>query len=179
MPVSVYHLIFKDADCMTFAPSNKLEIGPYTSDKIKITGSSTLLAVHPDTQCLQQVIFHVTSHEGSFVLSYATMLDLCLIQLHSYLDSIPFSDRLITSKADDPRKKKSQKNILVPKPKKNVCSSKEQSPTLLPAQGYYVNQCIMQEEKEETSKLEYQANVTYMEDVKNCQSTVCSDKNCQ
>ena len=111
MHVSVYHLIFKDADCMKFAPGSKLEIGTYTSDKIKVIRSCTLLMVHPDTQCLQEVTFHVTSHEGSVVLSCASTLDLCLIQPHSNLDPIPSSASLIKSKADDSRKKKSQQNM--------------------------------------------------------------------
>ena len=138
----------KDADCMKLAPSNKLEIGTYTSGKIRVIGSCTLLAVHPDTQCLQEVTFHVTSHEGSVVLSCATALDLCLIQPHSNLDSIPYSASFITNKANYPRKKKIQKIRLVSKPNKNVCSSKEQSPSLLPAQRYSVNQCVIQEDKE-------------------------------
>ena len=133
MPVSVYHLIFKDVDCRKHASSSKLKIGTYTSVKIKVIGSCTLLVLHPDTKCLKEVTFHVTSHEGSIVLSCATTLDLCLIQPHNNLDSIPYSASLITSKADDLRKKKSQKNMLVSKPKKNVCSGKEQSPKLLPA----------------------------------------------
>ena len=49
MPVSTYHLIFKDADGMKLAPSSKLEIGTYTSDQIKVIGSCTLFEVHPDT----------------------------------------------------------------------------------------------------------------------------------
>ena len=57
-------------------------------------------------------------------------------------------------------------------------SSKEQSPIVLLAQGHSVNQCVMYEEKDETSKWECQANVISMDD-KNCQSTLCSDKNCQ
>ena len=49
--------------------------------------------------------------------------------------------------------------MLVSKPKINVCSSKEPSPKLLPAQKYSVNQCVIQEDKEETSKQECKANV--------------------
>ena len=49
MPVSIYQLIFKNADCMKFAPSNELEMGTYTADKIKVTISCTVLVVHPDT----------------------------------------------------------------------------------------------------------------------------------
>ena len=68
-------------------------------------------------------------------------------------------------------------SVSVSKPNKNVCSSREQAPKLLPAQGYSVNQHIMYEEKEETSKWECQANVISIDD-KNCQSISC-DKNCQ
>ena len=179
MPVSVYHLILKDADCMKLAPSSKLEIETYTGDKIKVIGSCTLLAVHPDTQCLKEVTFHVTSHEGSVVLSCATTLDLCLIWPHSNLDSIPSSDSLITGTANYLRKKKSQKNMLVSKPKKNVCSSKEQSHLLSRSEEYQVNHFVIQEDKEERNKWECKANVIYREDDKNNQSTMCSDKNCQ
>ena len=178
IPVSVYKLIFKDTDCMKLAPSSKLEIATYTTDKIKVIGSCTLLVVHPDTQCLQEVTFHVTSHEGSVVMLYMATLELSLIQPHNSLDSIPSSTSLITSKADYPRKNKFQKNMQVSKPSRNVCSSKELSPSVLNTQGYQVNQCVMYEDKDETSKQECQANGIIMEDEKNCQSTLCSDKNC-
>ena len=115
---------------MKLAPSSKLDIGTYTADKINVIGSCTLLAVHPDTQCLKEVTFHVTSHEGSVVLFCATTLDLCLIQPHSNLDSFPFSASLITGKADYSRKTKSQKNMSVLRPKKNMCSNKEQPPKI-------------------------------------------------
>ena len=99
MPVSVYQLIFKDADCMKLAPSSKLEIGTYTADKIKVIGSCTLLVVHPDTQCLKEVTFHVTSHEGSVVLSCVTTLDLCLIQPCSNWTLFHLSASLITKQS--------------------------------------------------------------------------------
>ena len=105
MLVSVYKLIFKDADCMKLATSNKTEIGTYTTDKTKVIGSCKLLAVHPDTQCLKEVTFHVTSHEGSVVLSCAATFELSLIQPHSNLESIPSSASWITSNAYYPRKK--------------------------------------------------------------------------
>ena len=72
---------------MKFTPSSKLKIGAHTADKIKVIGSCTLLAVHPDTQCLKEVTFHVTSHEGSVVLSCVTTLEFCLIQPCSNLES--------------------------------------------------------------------------------------------
>ena len=78
MSVSGYKLVFQDPDCTKLAPSSKLAIGTYTTDKTKVVGSCILYAVHPDTQCLQEVAFHVTSHEGSVVLSCATTLALSL-----------------------------------------------------------------------------------------------------
>ena len=72
MPVSFYKLVCKDPDCKRLAPSSKLEIGTYTTDKIKVIGSCTLLVVHPDTQCFKEVTFHVTSLQGSVVLSCVT-----------------------------------------------------------------------------------------------------------
>ena len=121
----------------------------------------------------KEVTFHVTNHEGSVVLSCATTLDFCLIQPCSNLDSIPYSASLITSKADDSRKKKSQKNMLVSKPMKNVCSSKEQSSKLLPAQGYSVNQCVIQEKKKKQASRSAKPMFFSMEDDKNCQSNNC------
>ena len=109
MPVSDYQLIFKDADCMKLAPSSKLEIGTYTTDKIKVVGSCSLLAVHPHTQCLKEVTFHVTSYEGNVDLSCATTLELSLIQSHSSLNFVPSSASLISSKADYSRKNELQK----------------------------------------------------------------------
>ena len=38
MSVSVYKLIFKDTDFKKLAPSSKLEIGTYTTDKTKVIG---------------------------------------------------------------------------------------------------------------------------------------------
>ena len=118
----MYKLIYGDPDCKKLAPSSK-EIGTYTTDKIRITGSYELFVVHPDTSSLKQITFHVTSHEGSVLLSCATTLELSLIQPHNNLEnSIPSSASLISSKADYP-KKRSQKNMLVTKPSTNVCSS--------------------------------------------------------
>ena len=103
MPMSVYKLVFQDPDCKKLAPS-KLEVGTFTTNKIKVVGSFVLYAVHPDTQCLQEVTFHVTSHEGSVVVSCVTILALSLIQPHTSLDSLPPSVSFITSSADYPMK---------------------------------------------------------------------------
>ena len=100
-----------------------------------------LLVVQPDTQCLEEVTFQVTSQEGSVVLSFVTTLELGLIQHHSHLeDSIPASVSLISSTTKYPRKNRSK----VSKPKKNVSSSREQFPELLPSQGHLVDQCVVQ-----------------------------------
>ena len=152
MPVSVYKLVCKDPDCKKLAPSSKLEIGTYTTDKIKVIGPCTLLAVHPDSQCLKEVTFHVTSHEGSVVLFCVTTLELSMIQPCNNLNFIPSSASLISSNADHPRKNTSQKNMPVSKPSQNECSSKEQSHTESASNEYYVNQCVKQEDKDETSK---------------------------
>ena len=89
MPVSAYKLIFKEADCMRLALSSKLEIGTYTTDKIKVIGSCTLLVVHPDTQSLKEVTLQVTNHEGSVVLPCVTTPKLSLIQPCNNLNFIP------------------------------------------------------------------------------------------
>ena len=92
-------------------PAAKIEIGTYTTDKIKVIGSCSLFVAHPDTKCLQEVIFHVTSHEGSAVISCETSLRLSLIQPCSNLDQIPDSASLICSNADHPMKRKSKKRV--------------------------------------------------------------------
>ena len=81
MPASVYKLVFQDPDCKKLAPSSKLEIGTYTTDKVKVVGSCVLNVVHPDTQCLQEVTFYAASNNGSVVSSCETILALGLIQL--------------------------------------------------------------------------------------------------
>ena len=83
---------------------------------ITVIGSCILHVEHPDIQCLQQVTFHVTSHEGSVVLSHVTTLALSLIQPHTSLDCLPSSASLISSSADNPMKTKSQENVHVSKP---------------------------------------------------------------
>ena len=177
MPVSVYKLVCLDPDCKKLAPSSKLHIGTYTTDKNKVIGSCTLFVVHPDTQCLKEVILHVTRHEGSVVFSCVITLELSLIQPCNNLDFIPSSASLISSNVDHPRKDRSQKNEFVSKASQNVCSSKEKPHVVLMTQN--VNQCVVYEYQEESSKWECQAHVAPLCDDKNCQSTLCYDKNCQ
>ena len=125
LPLSVYKLIFKDPDCEQLAPSTKVAISTYTTDKIKIIGSCSLFGVHPDTSSLKQVTFYVTSYEGSVILSCETSLKLKLIHPHSNLDQISNCTSLICSNADHPMMKKSKKST----------------------QKKYVNQCVLQENK--------------------------------
>ena len=166
LPLSVYKLIFNDPDCKQLAPSTKIAIRMYTTDKINKVGSCSLFVAHPHTSSLKQVTFCVTSHEGSVVLSCKRSLGLNLIHPCSNLDQIPDCASLIYSKADHPMKRKHKNSV----------------------QEKYINQCVKDKVpvQDETSKWEYKANV-YIEDDKNCQATtcykknnsVCSDKNCQ
>ena len=99
MPINVYKLLYKDEDCTKLEPSNKVAVKTYTTEKIKIVGSCKLFVLHPDTKCLQEVAFQVTSHEGSVIISYATSLELGLIQPHRSLDVVPEKGILTYSKA--------------------------------------------------------------------------------
>ena len=132
-----------------------------------------MFLVHQDTQCLKEVTFQVTSHEGSVVLSCMTTLELSLIQPCNNLDFIPSSASLITSNADYPRKNKSQKNMQVSRPGQKICSSKEQSHAVLTSNEYSVNQCVVQEDKAKRSKQGCTTEVSLCDD-KNCQSTKCN-----
>ena len=155
MPASIYRTVFHDACCQKVAPSSK-EIKTYTTGKIPVIGSCRLLVVHPDTQSLEEVTFQVTSQEGSVVLSCVATLEPGLIQPHSDLENpIPTSASLTSSTANYPRKNRSR----VSKSKKSVSSSKEQSLELLHAQRHLVDQCVVQEIQDKTSKQEYKANV--------------------
>ena len=144
---------------------------------IKVVGSCTLFEVHPDTLCLKEVTFHVTSHECSVVIS--CVITLGWIQPHNNLHSIPSNASLISSNADHPMNNRSQKNIQVSQPGQKICSSKEQPPRLLPSHEYTVSQCVEQEDPDKTSKWKCQAHVISLCSNKNCKSTLCYDKNCQ
>ena len=49
MPVSVYKLVFRDPNLEKLAP-NKMQIGIYTNDTVKIVGTYKLYLVHLDTK---------------------------------------------------------------------------------------------------------------------------------
>ena len=100
MPISVYKLLYKDPDCTKLAPSNKVAVKTYTTEKIKIVGSCKLFVVHPDTKCFMEVTFQVTSLEGSVIISCTTSHGLGLIQPQRGLDVVPEKGSLIFSKAD-------------------------------------------------------------------------------
>ena len=114
MPVSVYKLEFQDPDCEKLAPS-KLEIGTYTTDKVKLVGSCGFYLIHPDTKHLQEVTFYVASNNGSVLLSCVTTLAVGLIQPHTRLDYLLPRAIFITSSVEDPKKTKSQISVHVSK----------------------------------------------------------------
>ena len=64
IPLSVYKLIFKDPDCELLATRTKVAIRTYTTVKINIAGSCSLIVIHPHTSNLKQVTFYVTSMES-------------------------------------------------------------------------------------------------------------------
>ena len=110
MPVSVYHVIYKDPDCSKLAPIKKNGIYTYTTEKIPVIGSCELFVIHHDTKCLQTVTVQVVNKEGSVIVSCATSISLNLIQIHSELNSkVPDCRKLIYSCADDPEKCKYKK----------------------------------------------------------------------
>ena len=67
-----------------------------------------MFVVHPDTKLLHEVTFHVTSHEGSVLVSCATSIELGLIHPHTNLDAVPEEGSLIYSKADMPKQKRNK-----------------------------------------------------------------------
>ena len=107
MPVSVYRLIYHDQDLKKLIPS-KLKIGTYTTDTIKIIGTTTIYLLHPDSKKLVETTFYIASNEGSVLLSCNTSLTLGLIPSRPRLDYLPPRARLITSNVDHPRHMKEQ-----------------------------------------------------------------------
>ena len=161
IPIHVYKLIYKDQDCTKLEPNNKAAVKTYTTEKIKIVGSCKMFGVHPDTKLLQEVTFHVTSHEGSVILSCATSITLGLIHPHTNLDEVPEEGSLIYSKADMPKKQRNKKtqaeNVhMWPKKPATDVRLKKHMP--------------LQKEK----KYDFSRSQPTKED-----KLICSDKNCQ
>ena len=142
MPISVYKLLHKDDNCQQLAPSNKTKVKTYCTVKIQIIGCCDLFVLHPDTKYLQEVTFHISSHEGSVIISCATSLELGLIQPHKGLDVVPEKGSLIYSKADLPVKQKNKKSAQVNKLSDSVNSSQMQYHTVSRVQGIEVIQCM-------------------------------------
>ena len=105
VPASVYKLAFHDPNLEKLTP-NKLQIGTYTNDTVRIVGTCKLYLVHPDTKKLVETIFCVATNDGSVLLSCKSTLALDLIQPRSKLDYLPPRASLITSTQDHPRKTK-------------------------------------------------------------------------
>ena len=107
MPVSVYKLIYHDQDLTKLTPCN-LKIRTYTTDTRKITGTTTIYLLHPDSKKLVETTFYIASNECSVCLSCNTSLTLGLIYSRTKLDYLPLRVRLITSKVDHLRNTKEQ-----------------------------------------------------------------------
>ena len=106
MLFSVYRLIYHDQDLTKLTPCN-LKIRTYTTDTIKIIGTTTIYLLHPDSKKLVETTFYIASNEGCVLLSCNTSLTLGLIHSRTKLDYLP-RVRLITSKVDHPRNTKEQ-----------------------------------------------------------------------
>ena len=105
MPASVYKLVFHDPNLDKVTP-NKLQIGTYTNDTVKIVGTCKLYLVHPDTKKLIETTFYVATNDGSVLPSCKSTLALNLIQPRSRLDYLSLTASLITSTKDHPKKTK-------------------------------------------------------------------------
>ena len=107
MPASVYKLVFCDPNLEKPTP-NKLQIGTYTNNTVKIVGTCKLYLVHPDTKKLVETIFifYVATNDGSVLLPCKSTLALDLIQPRSRMNYLPPRASLITSTQDHSKKTK-------------------------------------------------------------------------
>ena len=105
MPASVHKLVFRDPSMEKLIP-NKLQIGTYTSDTVKIVGTCKLYLVHLDTKKLIETIFYVATNDGSVLLSCKSTLALDHIQQRSRQDYLPPRASLLTSTQVHPMKTK-------------------------------------------------------------------------
>ena len=60
MPTSVYRLIHHNCDLQKLTSCN-LKIGTYTSDTIRIIGTTIIYLIHPDSKKPTKMTFHVAS----------------------------------------------------------------------------------------------------------------------
>ena len=75
MLASVYKLVFCDPNLEKLTP-NKLQIGTYTNNTVKIVRACKLYLVHLDTKKLIETIFYVATNDGSVLLSCKSTLSL-------------------------------------------------------------------------------------------------------
>ena len=105
MSASVYKLVFRDPNLEKLVP-NRLQIGTYINETVKIVGTCKLFLVHPDTKKLMDTTFNVATNDGSILLSCNLTFTLGLIQPISRLDYLPPRASLITSAQDHPKRTK-------------------------------------------------------------------------
>ena len=127
MPASVYKLVFIDPNLEKLAP-NKMQIGAYTNDTVKIVGTCKLYLVHPDTKKLVETTFYVATIDGSVLLSCNSTLDLDLIQPRSRLEYLPPRASLISSTQGHPKKTR-QAQPYVHRSQQVATQSKQQAET--------------------------------------------------
>ena len=84
-----------------------LQLGTYTSNKVKLIGACELYVVHPSTKSIEAVTFFVACNEGSVLMSYTTCLALGLIKPHPSLDYLPPGSNIVSSSVDQPINDKS------------------------------------------------------------------------
>ena len=85
MLASVHKLVFHDP--------NKLQIGTYTNDTVKIVGTCKLCLFHSDTKKLVETIFYMATNDGSVLLSCTSTLVLDLIQPRPRQDYLPSQEQ--------------------------------------------------------------------------------------
>ena len=75
----------------------------YTADTINIISTMVIYLIHPDSKQPLETTFHITSNEGSVLLSCNASLQLGLIQHRPRLNYLPPWASLIMSKEDHPK----------------------------------------------------------------------------
>ena len=125
MPASVYKLVFRDPNLEKLVP-NRLQIGAYTNDTVKIVHTCKLYLAHLDTKKLLETTVYVASNDSSMLLSCNSTLALGLIQPRSRLYYLPPRACLITSAQDHP-KRTNQVPLSVHRSQQVATQSKQQT----------------------------------------------------
>ena len=113
--------------------------------------------------------FHVTSHEGSVIMSCATSIALGLIHPHTKLNEMPEEGSLIYSKADMPKKQRNKSC----QAESNMCSKKSKSQ----AQISYDKNC--QADRNNVKRSVTKEENTDVQLTKPAIRRLCRDKSCQ